>query len=126
MTSTTKKPDLPAASGLTGLTTDLPEPGDFPELDAQTQVPVIIAISVVLVLFSATLVLLRLHTRYRVIKAAGLDDISIGVAQVIMSNSQPWRSFGQQLIAYSDIVHRSLYHHNTALVPPSPGPSSSA
>ncbi|KAJ0114185.1 hypothetical protein J7T55_008020 [Diaporthe amygdali] len=86
MTSTTKKPDLPAASGLTGLTTDLPEPGDFPELDAQTQVPVIIAISVVLVLFSATLVLLRLHTRYRVIKAAGLDDISIGVAQLLLAN----------------------------------------
>ncbi|KAI3394323.1 hypothetical protein diail_2918 [Diaporthe ilicicola] len=82
MTSTTKSPDLPAASGLTGLTTDLPTPGEYPTIDAQTQVPVIIAISVVLVLFSATMVLLRLHTRYRVIKAAGLDDISMGVAEV--------------------------------------------
>lgn len=82
MTSTTKRPDLPAASGLTGLTTDLPKPGEYPDLDAQTQRPAIYTISVVLVVFSATLVLLRLHTRYRLIKAAGLDDISIAVAQV--------------------------------------------
>ena len=82
MTSTTKQPDLPAASGLTGLTTDLPQPGEYPDLDVQTQRPAIITIAVVLVLFSATLVLLRLHTRYRLIKAAGLDDISIAVAQV--------------------------------------------
>ncbi|KAL2275833.1 hypothetical protein FJTKL_01590 [Diaporthe vaccinii] len=82
MTST-KQPDLPAASGLTGLTTDLPTPGEYPDLDAQTQRPAIITIAVVLVIFSATLVLLRLHTRYRLIKAAGLDDISIAVAQVL-------------------------------------------
>lgn len=82
MTSTTKSPDLPAASGLTGLTTDLPQPGEYPYLDAQTQRPAIYTISIVLVVLSAILVGLRLHTRYRLIKAAGPDDISIAVAEV--------------------------------------------
>lgn len=83
MSSTTKSPDLPAASGLTGLTgTDLPQPGEYPDLDAQTQRPAIYTIAIVLVIFSGILVGLRLHTRYRLIKAAGPDDISIAVAQV--------------------------------------------
>lgn len=94
MTST-KQPDLPAASGLTGLTTDLPTPGEYPDLDAQTQRPAIITIAVVLVIFSATLVLLRLHTRYRLIKAAGLDDISIAVAQVCPGSCQRSRVLGK-------------------------------
>lgn len=63
-------------------TTDLPSPGEYPELDTQSQVPIIIGISVAFMVMSTIVVALRLYTRYRVIKVAGDDDITIGIAQV--------------------------------------------
>lgn len=81
-TTTTKAPDLPAASGLTGQTTDLPRPGEFPNLDSQTQVPIIIGVCAAFMALSTLMVILRLYTRYGLIKAAGEDDITIAVAQV--------------------------------------------
>lgn len=81
-TSTTKTPDLPAASGLTGQTTDFPEPGEYPDLDAQTQVSIIIGVCAAFMVLSTLVVSLRIYTRYGLIKAAGEDDITIVVAQV--------------------------------------------
>lgn len=74
--------DLPAASGLTGQATGLPEPGEYPNLDVQTQVPIIIGVSAAFMVISTIVVALRLYTRYGVIKVAGDDDITIGIAQV--------------------------------------------
>ncbi|KAJ4391708.1 hypothetical protein N0V93_005328 [Gnomoniopsis smithogilvyi] len=82
-TATTKTPDLPAASGLTGQTTDLPKPGEFPSLDAETQVPIIIGVASAFLALSTIMVLARLYTRYGLIKVAGDDDITIAVAQVV-------------------------------------------
>lgn len=62
--------------------TDLPEPGEFPKLDIETQVPIIIGVCSAFMIMSTIIVVLRLYTRYRLIKAAGEDDITIGVAQV--------------------------------------------
>lgn len=80
--TTSTIPDLPAASGLTGQTTDLPQPGEFPDLDAQTQVPIIIGVTAAFITISSIVVALRLYTRYRLIKAAGEDDVTICVSQV--------------------------------------------
>lgn len=88
-TSTTTTADLPAGSGLTGLATSLPSPGEYPKLDIQSQVPIIIGISVAFMVMSTIVVALRLYTRYRVIKVAGDDDITIGIAQV---------RFGRQIL----------------------------
>lgn len=60
----------------------MPVPGENPELDAETQVPLLIGMSVGFLAVSTIAVLLRLYTRYIVIKAPGLDDITIAVAQV--------------------------------------------
>lgn len=80
--SLTTTPDLPAASGLTGQTTELPSPGEYPYLDVETQVPIIIAVTSAFLALSTLLVAARLYTRYGLIKVAGEDDITIGVAQV--------------------------------------------
>lgn len=82
MASSTSSSDLPAASGLTGHTTSLPVPGEYPYLDAETQVPIIIGVSAALLVISSIVVVLRLYTRYWLIKVAGDDDITIGLAQV--------------------------------------------
>ncbi|CAN8097293.1 unnamed protein product [Discula destructiva] len=81
--ATTTSPDLPAASGLTGQTTDLPTPGEYPSLDAETQVPIIIGVTSAFLVLSTLIVAARLYTRYGLIKVAGEDDITIGVAQLI-------------------------------------------
>lgn len=81
-TSTTKTPDLPAASGLTGQTTDLPRPGEYPDIDAQTQVPIIIGVCAAFMVLSTLVVSLRVYTRYGLIKAAGEDDVTIIAAHV--------------------------------------------
>lgn len=82
MASSTIASDLPAASGLTGQTSELPEPGEYPHLDVQTQVPIVVGISSTFLVLSTIVVGLRLYTRYGLIKVAGDDDITIGVAQV--------------------------------------------
>lgn len=87
--STTISPDLPAASGLTGQTTELPTPGEFPALDVETQVPIIIGVSSVFLVLSTLLVAARMYTRYGLIKAAGNDDITIGIAQVQIARPSP-------------------------------------
>lgn len=81
-TSPNKTADLPAASGLTGQTTGFPEPGEFPQLDVESQVPIIIGVSAAFMVGSTIIVALRLYTRYGLIKAGGNDDVTIGVAQV--------------------------------------------
>lgn len=80
--SSSTTPDLPAASGLTGQTTELPTPGEYPELDVQTQVPIIMGVTSAFLVLSTLIVAARLYTRYGLIKVAGDDDITIGVAQV--------------------------------------------
>lgn len=62
--------------------TALPDPGEFPKLDVETQVPIIIGVCSAFMILSTIIVALRLYTRYRLIKASGEDDITIGVAQV--------------------------------------------
>lgn len=83
-TTTTETPDLPAASGLTGQTTDLPKPGEFPSLDVETQVPIIIGVASAFLALSTIMVVARLYTRYGLIKVAGDDDVTIAIAQVFM------------------------------------------
>lgn len=51
-------------------------------MDVQTQVPIIIGVSSAFMVISTIIVLLRLYTRYGLIKVAGDDDITIGIAQV--------------------------------------------
>jgi hypothetical protein len=51
-------------------------------LDAQTKFPSILAVLIVGCVLSSTVVTLRLITRLNIIRAAGLDDYIIGIAQV--------------------------------------------
>lgn len=81
-TTTADTPDLPAASVLTGQTTGLPKPGQFPSLDVETQVPMIIGVTSAFLVLSTLMVVARLYTRYGLIKVAGEDDVTIAVAQV--------------------------------------------
>ena len=60
----------------------MPAPGENPELDAQTRVPLLWAISVAFIAVSSTAVILRLYTRQFVVRNIGLDDITIAVAVV--------------------------------------------
>ncbi len=57
-------------------------PGQNPALDAETQVPVLVGISVAFLLASAIVVTMRLYTRYIIVKAPGIDDILMAVALV--------------------------------------------
>lgn len=58
-------------------------PGDNPQLDAETTVPVLYAISIAFVSVSTIVVALRLYTRYVVVGSPGADDATIAVAQVL-------------------------------------------
>jgi hypothetical protein len=60
----------------------MPAPGEYPELDAETRVPILIGISIAFVVLSSIVVALRLYTRYVIVKVAGPDDITIAIAQV--------------------------------------------
>lgn len=51
-------------------------------LDGESQSGSIITTSVALVVFSGTLVLLRLFTRGILLKAFGLDDVTIAISEV--------------------------------------------
>lgn len=113
-TTTTKAPDLPAASGLTGQTTDLPTPGEFPSLDVETQVPIIIGVASAFLALSTIMVLARLYTRYGLIKVAGDDDITIAVAQVGLKLS--YENIGYMLNSLIDREHWSCHYHNSAYV----------
>ncbi|KAK0657981.1 hypothetical protein B0T16DRAFT_402843 [Cercophora newfieldiana] len=61
----------------------MPVPGENPELDAETAVPTLIGVSVAFVAASTILVALRLYTRCFVVRAPGLDDLTITIAQVL-------------------------------------------
>ncbi|KAK3392708.1 hypothetical protein B0H63DRAFT_386995, partial [Podospora didyma] len=61
----------------------MPAPGENPQRDAETQVPMLIAMSVAFVSVSSVVVLLRLYTRYVVVSSPGPDDITIAIAQVL-------------------------------------------
>ena len=60
-----------------------PVAGDNPELDAQTLAPILIGTSVAFAVAASLVVLLRLFTRYAVVKAVGADDITMFVAVVL-------------------------------------------
>ena len=64
------------------MASDLPEPGQFPELDAETQVPILVGTSVAFALASTIAVGLRMYTRSVVVRAFGMDDAMIASAQV--------------------------------------------
>lgn len=61
---------------------NMPVPGADPVLDAETQVPILVALSVVFVAISTIVVFLRLYTRYVIVASPGPDDITIAIAQV--------------------------------------------
>ena len=61
-----------------------PVPGENPSLDAETRVPILIGTSVAFAVAASLVVLLRLFTRYAVVKAVGADDITM-LAAVILS-----------------------------------------
>lgn len=61
----------------------MPIPGDNPQLDAETRVPILIGMSVAFVTLSTVVVLLRLYTRYFVVCAPGPDDHTIAFAQIL-------------------------------------------
>lgn len=120
---TMSRPDLPAASGLTGQTTELPTPGEYPKLDVETQVPIIIGVTSAFLALSTLMVVARLYTRYGVIKVAGDDDITIGVAQVGTDRSAAVacpRGQTPTLVLtrfdFADHQHRPSYHDDTAYV----------
>ncbi|KAH8898089.1 hypothetical protein GQ53DRAFT_678044, partial [Thozetella sp. PMI_491] len=60
-----------------------PNPGDYPELDAETRVPILVGVSIAFLAFSSIMVLLRLYTRFFVVRSAGADDYTIVFAQVL-------------------------------------------
>jgi hypothetical protein len=60
----------------------MPVPGENPELDAQTRVPLLWGIAIAFLVLSGTAVLLRLYTRQFVVRNVGLDDVTIAVAFV--------------------------------------------
>jgi len=60
-----------------------PVPGENPALDAETRVPILVGTSIAFALAACIVVLLRLWTRYAVVKATGPDDITITVAVVL-------------------------------------------
>jgi len=60
-----------------------PVPGENPALDAETRVPILIGTSVAFAVLASFVVLLRLFTRYAVVKAVGADDVTITVAMVL-------------------------------------------
>ncbi|KAK3328765.1 hypothetical protein B0H66DRAFT_596382 [Apodospora peruviana] len=61
----------------------VPVPGENPQLDAETRVPLLIGMSVAFVALSTLVVGLRLYTRYFVVSALGPDDLTISIAQVL-------------------------------------------
>jgi hypothetical protein len=61
----------------------MPVPGENPELDAETTVPTLIGVSVSFVAVSTLLVTLRLYTRFVVVRAPGIDDLTIAIAQLL-------------------------------------------
>ncbi|KAK1762900.1 hypothetical protein QBC33DRAFT_253416 [Phialemonium atrogriseum] len=61
----------------------MPFKGEFPELDAETRVPLLVGISIGFLCVSTVAVLLRLYTRYIVVKSPGSDDATIAIAQVL-------------------------------------------
>jgi uncharacterized membrane protein len=61
----------------------MPILGENPQLDAETKWPVLVGVSVAFVSVSTLAVLLRLYTRYVVVKAPGADDVTIAIAQVL-------------------------------------------
>ncbi len=60
----------------------LPLPGEYPELDAQTRVPILLGLSIAFLVLAAIIVLLRLITRFIIVKAPGSDDYTIVFALV--------------------------------------------
>ena len=64
------------------MASDLPIPGQFPELDAETRVPILVGMSTGFVLASTIAVGLRLYTRGFVVRNLGMDDATIAFAQV--------------------------------------------
>jgi len=60
----------------------MPVPGENPALDAETQVPTLIGISVAFIVAAALVVALRIITRQYIVKAVGADDITMVVAVV--------------------------------------------
>jgi hypothetical protein len=61
----------------------LPQPGQNPELDAETRVPILIGTSVGFAALSLMVVLLRLYTRAKVVHAVGYDDYTIFIAMLL-------------------------------------------
>ncbi|KAK3335121.1 hypothetical protein B0T19DRAFT_395014 [Cercophora scortea] len=61
----------------------MPIPGENPQLDAETRVPIVVGVSVAFVAVSTVVVLLRLYTRYAIVSAPGPDDLTIAIAQVL-------------------------------------------
>ena len=59
-----------------------PVPGANPALDAETLAPTLIGVSVAFIVFSMSIVVLRLITRYAVVNSLGLDDLTISIAVV--------------------------------------------
>ncbi len=60
----------------------LPEPGDDPALDAETRVPILMGVSIAFLVFSSIVVLLRIFTRFTIVRLPGSDDYTIVFAQV--------------------------------------------
>jgi len=61
----------------------LPTPGENPQLDAETRVPILIGMSVAFVTLSTVVVVLRLYTRFFVVCSPGPDDLTIVFAQIL-------------------------------------------
>lgn len=66
-------------------TSELPVKGQYPELDAETRVPILVGISIAFALASTIVVLLRLYTRTFILRTLGWDDATITFAQVCVS-----------------------------------------
>ncbi|CAI4219643.1 unnamed protein product [Parascedosporium putredinis] len=64
-------------------TAELPVKGQYPELDAETRVPILVGISIAFALASTIAVLLRLYTRTFILRTLGWDDATIAFAQVL-------------------------------------------
>jgi len=60
-----------------------PLPGENPALDAETRVPILIGTSIAFAVLASLVVLLRLFTRYAVVKAVGADDLTIFAAMIL-------------------------------------------
>lgn len=61
----------------------MPTLGDDPALDAETRVPILVGTAIAFTVASSLVVLLRIYTRYCIVRSPGIDDYTMVIANVL-------------------------------------------